>query len=1599
MSDVNATRNSLVLSLLTLRRTLTSAPEEIGPAATRLADWAAANPEHAFCLPEWLSEDGTGELVADVLMERATGPEDLFDPDTVNTVVGSVGELLDKAFSEWAGDPALTAGRLPIGVVDPLSGNVLSLTADLVPAAGPTAVGGGLNAAAEAAMTAARAAVRTLLEPVVDDLSPLDAVLALPGAVAGIEVGDAELALPLALALLARFFSPERGVDVVAAGSLEDDGVVPLDEEGVRARLKAAGELGRGLLVATKDGWAVRRSADSALAVVKTTRHDLAEAARVLWGDEWEQWMERRRAAALRALGWSTVDLDAAAGPDQPVPDTEIHQVAELRNILDRKRDTSVVLGGPTGTAKTTIVRLLARDLRERGWQVVAVAPTDGHLPDEELLASIARIARTRGSRCLLVLDDVAPTGDGFSVDVDDLLSVTRQEEFDVSVLAVLRYDVGITTTEWKIESTHIVQSVVGQSQTMRFARTLVERHPELLGASEPLLTTLVRRYYRDLRELTQMMVRVSEGGPAVIDEDSVRTTVARQRERGDGALEKLAAVSLLNNHTSEDDLYPVTPDVLRALGAVRSMHEDSWRLPHQGLCRDILLGTGQQASGQAADMDAVRREIVVRALSQLINATKAVDDRALVRFLRNARQGDETALRALVGKDQFRDNFADWLERVDITVLADLGLIADRVLSDDLADQLGACLVRRCGDLAADTTRDLGVREMTLVLSALLRMRGSLDSEWQNCLNQLVGPLERILRAAESTWVRDVYRLVELLPKFQHDPITRLVAKHGFVALHGLKPGILRDYGIARRIHRVVKRSAQLIGMPVSPTEQEPSVRALLDYRPRPRHGLPAYLAALSLKLELEGIKDWEGLISERRSEILAALPNSDVRELRFAVAELHASHPAFCVRLLNVVTNLDVTLRNLIRREALPAETALLLQTLTNRHASLAFKVLYTRQQQPDRSLAHAMAKRIDDTGDIKGASMLLTVAYTLDDWKANPESGFAFQLASALGLKWFRESMKFDERPSVLSHLVVGLWRAKPAFADEVLDAAADLVTSSIEYSLRQWGPQLALEILDDVEVAEDFRWRLRGSLQEARMVEGMCHADSSDARAAFHRLARILFPTAPTAYLHAYHSDGIELTGSVSSALSCIVETVRTLRTANVGDTAASVLRDAVKARGNRRVFARLKAPGSPAELADAIRLMARLDRDYAATKVRELGGGGRHSILQRRVRYGMFAEPVGAANLMEAVEHVLPGEGAVLLDVAVNAHDQWHAFTVEVQHMQNPTQQWVISRQLAAVGLRFGDPHTSWMRRVYDSRLSTISQLRSPRFVSEQLRMLHLWDEDWAAQAAHFVDAQRVALRLRSMLVRDMSAVPSMLTVLKLCGATEKVDVIMSALADIDPRELVRRLGVRAATSLLLWAMPLMYEVADGLGVALAEQVGSAVRSYLVCDESDHWSQVGWAAFAVRAANLGSRLPAREPSVPPNLAFAAEVAWAVSQLPDQHWTRSALRDALDRLVNARPQSSSDVFHTLAAASIAKRSVELLVDRTKWAGVADLRLGQLGVLTKLSDRDPLLAQLLHEHRETISEQFDQPLVQQDPGVDRVSDWFSWNRFDLA
>lgn len=1231
------------------------------------------------------------------------------------------------------------------------------------------------------------------------------------------------------------------------------------------------------------------------------------------------------------------------------------------------------------------------------------MVPAHARLPDPGQLRAVASAAlampEIESTRRLVVVDDVAPVDEADDADIDDLLA-SVSSSLGVAVLAVLQYD--INAVDFKTDSVFVLQGVVGQAAALRFAEDLIAAHPHLAGA-KPWLSDIVRRHYRDLHRLCWALQQATSTGQDLLSDEQIEARLSELDEDQLYALARLAAVSLLNNGSHAKDLYPLGDKDFADFGAQYSDRSERWRLYDHGTCHRILRRHLVRKGIDPGSEVAVHREIA--------NLSAAVFEETLVggndqpvAFLRNARYGNESACRRMLAESAtLEPQFMSWLARIDVLTLAEFALAADSVLPQKLLGEVERCLLARAELLDSPTGG-----ELLLVLRALHRFRHrAAEQDFEATLERVARVAEEVLRTSRGS-ARTLFRLVELLVRFHHDELNKVVAAVGSGALTDLDPNDVGDYGLVRRLSRLLKQAARASGETLLELEANGEVAKLVRHRPQPRRGAPIMLALVALRGELGKLSDnWDEVWREFGPGIVASLPHSDVGELKKALIDLHGYSPALCLHMLQNVAGLDTALRTLLERNAFAGEAAQLVGVLTHRHPRLASKVLYERsapgvsaEAPPRKRLVEKFARRIKETGDNKGAGMLLRSTHVLDDWSGNPARGFSHHLAVALGFDWFQEQVVRDARVSVVGYLLSGLSKSRAPFRDKLLDKARESVVNAVRASLRPWGPQLALTIADDPDHGDKFVEKLRNEISAERLLEGMLRAGNPDSRTFFHRLGRTLYREIPTTYRDRYDQEDRILTKSPSSALQALVEAANTLRSAHIPSAGKDVLESALRSKPGKEMLDRLGRYTSPTELATSIRLLYRLDPDFARAKVDELmtprrkSWDGHASVLRDRVLYALFNAPAAAADLMSAVEHAAPGQGARLLEQARSRKQAWNTFTDEVKYIQYPTQQWAIAYHLATVGLRRGQPQTDWMQHIYQARTKTLPRVRSPRLITETLQMFHLWDEEWFASAVERVDVPRLVSRLADGIPADLAAVPSLLSALEAAGAEEVARKISGVFTLLEPAAVVRRVGLRQASRLVMWLSDHGAAEAEDLAVELARSTSSRLARTTIRDEAVHWTEIGWAAAALHRVGAAQHLSEVDPAVGPNLAFPAECAWGVARLPQQRWTRTALSTALDKLAAGHgPADATTAFHTLAAASVAGRTADFIREPQQWSEVSKVSMGQLRELQRLADSDPVLKAFLRER----SDDFARHLTDGPSHDYRVEETLSW--FDGA
>jgi hypothetical protein len=1390
-------RSAFVRDLLALRRLTAGHPtadhahrfpavgQRISDAVTRRTDEELA----ALRVPRWMWEWDETASLAGAILKRAeddTLPQSTEDDALVLAYALERASGQDATGSPPPSTPDASSTIAVITAADPHRALRLTLLVRETPGQEDSQ-----GSTVETATREVRGLLRELETPLNHRISVEDD---------GLADTDPTLALPIALRILRENVPPLGAEPVIATGEPGDQGFRPLSSTEVQSRLEALEQEGppRQLLVPTAEGWAVVGS-DGTTAEHRDPDRTLAGAAQAVWGQRWREWALQRRTKILQRLGWDV--LDGPPTSDPPVPLTEVSQVDQLETIFRRRRNSAAVLGGTTNSGKSSIGWLLAERLRG-DWQTVTIAARNGRLPSSGELrrvvgAAVGTLEQHNGPR-LVILDNIEPTTEFDEADIDELLPQACSSA-NTAILALLRYD--MNATDWKTETLPVVCSVVSQEAALRFAEELVQRNAELfrseLSGAGTSLADIVRRHHGDASRIAHALKNAASLTADTAAEPLRDRDLASLGAEELEALARLAAVSLLGNEVrNPDNLYPLTREELPQFAAQRSP-SGGWRLPNHDDCRRVI----RRVSGPSQTLSSAIAEHAAPELQHLLAQYDAPEQ--ATSFLRRASLANESACRQLMRRTNIGYAFDSWVRHQEPTVAAELVLAADSVFSPGQLRALDAALF---DDVRMERLRYLSAGRLLLVLRAVYRFRHRCSSDaFDTCAGHIANAVEDAIDGDHDN-VTDLYRIIELLSRFHHDGFNRLIATRGASALRGLDPAVTHDYLTAQRTAVLVRRTARSAGIAGEDLAEQPTVKDLLANTPDPKSGLPLFVAWLALRLELDHLEhDWSVVWQRHGGDMRAAVRHSDISELRLVLNELHRQHPAFCIRLLNELNtsrNLSRQLRTLVEKHALPAESAMLIGTLANRHARLAYEVLYDDHQahssgRADSRLARTLAESIHGTGDNKGAGMLLGSTYIVDDWSGRPAEGFANLLATHLGKDWFIEQVDNDPRMSVIGHLVRKMWQSRPDFRETILDHVRARISHEISRALRPWGPQLALTIAEDHSVGTEFLSQLRDDLDEDRLLEGMGEAGTSTGRTFFHRLGRTLYRELPSKFLHSFDHGSFDrpvLDSSPTTAVECLTEMSTTLRAAGTHAPNQAVVRT-LPGDVRDRLFANLGKRSSAAEIAAVLRMLHRLDRDLAQRVVAQLTdprqrgksrstGGSAYGTVGDRVRQAMFTGSPAAADLMVAVELVAPGRGAELLDEARDARSQWEVFTGHVRHFQDPTQQWIVAKHLHRTGLRFESTGTRWMNQVYESRRSYLHTLTGPRIVGDVLRMFSLWREEWAREAAQHVNIDRLATRFADGTQPDLKALPTLLETLERFGVGEGADRIADRVAEM-----------------------------------------------------------------------------------------------------------------------------------------------------------------------------------------------------------------------
>ncbi|MGW2281970.1 hypothetical protein [Streptomyces sp. NPDC001770] len=1445
--------------------------------------------------------------------------------------------------------------------------------------------------------------------------------LAVQGLLPPSRVNDTTVTLPSALRLLSRTLAapelphPAPGMSAAGAYASSHLGATMQFQPMEPAEASLRADACDGTLVHPgRGGWFRTSPGGTPTLAVADPGLTLEGAARAYWGAAWDAWTRNWHKSALKALEWSLSDWLLTKPDDQPLPDIRTDQVDSLVAIFQEPERKVAVLGGPSGSGKSCIARCTARSLAEAGRQVIMLTPNDRSLPRGDVLAAVVRHAlgslapldRLETGCPVVILDGIRPMGE---TDVDRMLPAVSAE-LGVSVLACLGYDLN-SFHDWQAANLTVVPSIVRPAALLDLAGRAREIHGDKIATNPRFVDALVRRFPHDLAGFVKGLCdcRGPNDRPERLEEELRQRFTDEVGADTQDLAAVVAAVSLLGGNVSVPD--HEHPDLYR-IGAAPDGAPDRLRFPSTTDCRTILGAYAEVVYPDEATRPR-RHDIVADLVAKEFFRDLGDNRSGLLPMLRGARIYDERVCRSLAERllhPDHEDDFATWRRNASPVGIALVLLAMDSSLGEKMIGKLLETLVK-----VLPRTTSWSARSLLAVVRAIHRHRHRFgDPQFDSLAEWMV---ERFREILEDRPRPDdgLYSVLEQLSRFHHERLNRVVAEHGSATLIRLNPDKALDYRTISRVERLVRRASNDIGQPdyASWVQNEAQVRKLLDHDPDPTRGIALYLSNLVLRLRYDrDYEDWDTILGRHdvRVGVRQALRHTDAVDLRFALEEARDYQLAFVTKMLNdrelnQGEGFGAAIHRALRT-ATPTDAALLLRTTSEIHDNTARHALYgDRAERPDAGLARTLAQQVRGHQDAKGAGLLLSATARVDELFLTERKGFGQYLAEELGRDWVSARLEEDPRISVQYHLIKGIWEANASFREECLDLFVDVVARALNRSMRPWGPQAALFLGQDEEFGAAFLEKLGRHVPDRKLFDGMKDAPVADARRYFHQLGRAMYQGLPSQYVNEHDAAGfIEkiAAASPSSAALCARETARTLVDGGVParDAGLWVLRkDGTETADSigRRWGAQIGRGASTSQVTEVINVLAGLNGDSALATLDYLNNKKvsfsrrNDGLLRDKVRQAVYNDPVEAARLLTAVERVSTGAGAGLMRDLQGEAGAWNAFTSELAHIQHPTQQYQVVRQLVALGLRPGGVYSKWVDKLRTRHQVTVMQVTSPAALSDVLRMALIWDMDWACRLAADIPVQRLVRRLDYARVKDLMHTPSLLSLLVTAEADEAVHCTFDTLERLQPASLVKRLNPHSIDVLLDVALRVRPDFAHRLVPAVAEAISRQMQREVVLDEAKHWNEIGWMARSLHMMNKAELLSRQAPKRRPNLSYRHAAAWGAMWFPHQEWAQEILGDVADHIIRPSISGSHSVFAAFAYASAEGRTSELRAPDGSWPELVGCSARALAALQMTAERDPDLRAALLSHRAALVAQLDRPTSRTDSYMSSARAWF--------
>ncbi|MFG2574540.1 hypothetical protein [Streptomyces sp. NPDC048481] len=1418
---------------------------------------------------------------------------------------------------------------------------------------------------------------------------------------------DPAVALGYALDALAGFTGLPRP-ELPAFGVLtRERTLAPMTDADLTGRVEALALIGVDeLLAPTASGWVrVRPGGVREPVPGPPGPLTLDGAATAVWGEAWTEWKHARHREELLALGWVVQPLAARPG------DAVVKQVADLREIYHgkdakggkgresgRARRVVAVVGGTVRSGKSTIARLLAEDLRRRGWQVQAIRSTRGELPDRDPLIDAARRAvdlarREEGRPCLLILDGLLPLQGGNKA-VDELLPLVS-EDVRCSVLALLEYDVS-ANFEWSTESVDVIPAVVGGPHLEDFVKAVALARPGEARREAGLAEVRRGDGSRDLDRI----IRIMTGGA---DDDPVLACFGGLGIAQQNAVADMAAASLIHSGVAEATLVDLTGEQRDALGVESLEGEGLVRIPGVEDSTRILQRVLQIREEDEAGDDREEPERVPVPGEERLRAE--VVERLLPRFETLMRHERGEVLPRLLGARLYRAQvaaeilertrhgaFTQWLGKARAAELARC-LTA---LGTSLSEEIARDVIREFTHRLKDEPSTLRLLDLVTVIRGIRHAMSTGAPHLDHVFTWLRAQVNAVLSSGEGT-AQERLHLLDRIEWFQNADLDEIVVKRVAEVVTGLDPSRPADYFLVLRALRLQRRLWRRVAdddavhyedaAGYHPVDQEPGPEELVSYRPRAEDGFAVILAGMMLRRHVERT-EWSAMIDEHQDLLQPALDASSPRDVITALHELRRTSGMHRNEIFKraIDTRHDNArflgaLRALVRR-ATPMETVELLRVVQGLHAWCACLLLsaetrglvWTQDNDPDEAFVARLADATKN--DPKAAGMLLSVTHAVESPYHQSGRSFAQLFGDGLGETAVLDWLVKDPRPSVKYHLVKGLWEAQVGYRERCLEQMVDIVAQALTTSRRVWGPRLALWIGADPEFGPGFLHDLREKVGIDDLLVGMSVWSPPDAQAEFHRLARALYPTAALRYARTFHAG--ELAQRLANASSVAVaeacrEVARTMRHTD-GISGAALLKATGRLIGRPDVWTdRLDTVRTGEEFTQFLSIVSDIDRGfvrrllgtYGERTMRTAVQGAEELRLVWKTRSAMYQNPLAATAMLSVLEQVAELGRAVYTRLSDDAV-LMKIFTDELQLLQNPSEQYMAALHLARIGIGPAHPRNAeWTETTFELKKRLITTFSNPRVIRDVLRTVALWERRWAVELVGILDLAKTERRLRLGLIADLQPAVGLAALLISLGDEKKASAVLDMLERVGWERVAGRVDLPSAVLLLRLVGQLQQHHAGPVAAAVNARVVTLLSREIVLDDRAMWREVGHACQALAASGhpvhgIGDR-PAREPL----LADAPAVSRALHWFPATPWRARYRTLSVERLISRPPRSGGDLALALAGAASAGRLADVLPGLPELTALATADTRDLADLTEFAGRHPALAAVLRPH----------------------------------